>query len=249
MPSESDSRRLTKRQPSRWRGSSLPITLPIGALLGSWILATWGIAFAQTPPVQLRSNSANSKSAEVIMSSQLETAAFESLGEGAPTYPLKIESGRNLVFLFVAPDCPISNRYAPEIIRLHEFCDAHQCNLFVVYAEPDAQIQSLRQHATEYGLLPLALWDKSLELATAYGATTVPQAIALHSGPQRRIVYRGRIDDRYLAFGKARIQPQTFDLRDCVVAMQEHSELPFRETRAIGCAIPFPPAIDHAPSK
>jgi len=39
---------------------------------------------------------------------------------GSPVAPFRLSAGRPVVFVFATIDCPISNRYAPELQRLHD---------------------------------------------------------------------------------------------------------------------------------
>src|SRR5258707_6985714 len=65
-----------------------------------------------------------------------------------------------------------------------------------------------------------ALRDPQHELVRLAGATVTPEVavfVAHPSGP--RMVYRGRIDDRAVDFGRARPQPRTRDLADVLDAL------------------------------
>jgi len=55
------------------------------------------------------------------------------------------------------------------------------------------------------------------------------------AGP--RMVYRGRIDDRYVDFGRSRPAPTTRDLRAVLQALAAGSTLTPRTTPAVGCFI------------
>ena len=70
------------------------------------------------------------------------------------------------------------------------------------------------------------------------GMTVTPEAavfVAHPSGP--RMVYRGRIDDRAVDFGRARPEPRTRDLADVLDALTAGRTLIPRTTTAVGCVI------------
>jgi hypothetical protein len=72
----------------------------------------------------------------------------------------------------------------------------------------------------------------------ATGATIAPEAAVFapsDTGP--RLVYRGRIDDRYLAPGRMRPAPTTRDLESVIDALRDARPLARRETQAVGCVI------------
>jgi hypothetical protein len=51
-------------------------------------------------------------------------------------------------------------------------------------------------------------------------------------------LYRGRIDDRYIEFGKDRPQPTVRDLERALAAIVAGKPIPVVKTKAIGCYIP-----------
>jgi hypothetical protein len=53
----------------------------------------------------------------------------------------------------------------------------------------------------------------------------------------QKLLYRGRIDDRYLEFGKDRPEPTVRDLERALDAIVAGKPAPVSETRAIGCFI------------
>ena len=56
--------------------------------------------------------------------------------------------------------------------------------------------------------------------------------------PDGRQVYRGRINDLYVDYGKARFAPTTHDLRDVLELIARGQAVQMRTTVAIGCHIP-----------
>lgn len=139
------------------------------------------------------------------------------------------------VYLFVAAKCPISNRYVPEMKRIRELCNARGHDFFVLYPDPDASVEALQQHADDYGLTEFALWDRRHVIADRWKARYTPEAIVVAAG---KVVYRGRIDDWYVSFGKAKPAAETHDLRDVIESLGNGAEVPLRETKVIGCPIP-----------
>jgi len=67
---------------------------------------------------------------------------------------------------------------------------------------------------------------------------TPEAAVFVPGGPRARLVYRGRIDDRYVAFGRVRAAPTTHDLEDAVAATLAGRPVPHDVTPAVGCFIP-----------
>lgn len=143
---------------------------------------------------------------------------------------------RALALIFVGTECPIANGYAPEIKRLHEEYAPRGVTLCVVYADPDLELEEAAHHAAEYGFPCPALLDPQLTLARRVGATVVPEAAVLVG---KDVVYRGRIDDLYPAFGKRRPEPTQRELRAALDAVLAGRPVATPRVPAIGCDIPF----------
>ena len=154
------------------------------------------------------------------------------------------QAGTAAVLLFVRIDCPISNRYAPEVQRLAAAFAADGVRFYLVYPEPEATVEDIRVHLAEFGYDAedtggrasfVALRDPRQAWATATGAEVTPEAAVLDAGGH--LVYRGRIDDRWVAFGQLRGAPTRRDLREVLTALAAGEPVAVRTTRALGCFI------------
>jgi hypothetical protein len=157
--------------------------------------------------------------------------------EGHLVNPLAVQSERATVLLFITNDCPISNGYAPEI---HRLCDAYMkqgIGFYLVYADPDLSVSDARQHYREYEYRCPAVLDRQHELAHKAGATMTPEAAVFLPDGER--VYRGRINDLYVDYGKARFTPTSNDLRDVLELITQGRPVVARTTTAVGCHIPM----------
>ncbi len=152
--------------------------------------------------------------------------------DGAGIDPFR--DGKVLVFLFTRTDCPISNRYAPAVKRLHANFERHGVAFWLVYVDPDESPDAIREHLLAYDYPLPALRDPEHMLVALTGVATTPEA-AVFVG--RRMIYRGRIDDWYVDFGKARSTPTQNDLRNVLQATIDGERLELRTTDAVGCLI------------
>jgi hypothetical protein len=144
---------------------------------------------------------------------------------------------RATVLLFITNDCPISNGYAPEI---HRLCDAYTKQgiaFYMVYSDPDLSLADARKHYQEFAYKCPAVSDPKHELASKAGATVTPEAAVYL--PDGRMIYRGRINDLYLDYGKARYAATTSDLKDVLESIAQNHPLPPHITTAVGCPIPM----------
>ncbi len=141
------------------------------------------------------------------------------------------------VIIFVSHDCPIANAYAPEIKRLCEAFQDRGAAFCIVYAERDLALETARRHAQEYGYCCPVILDPELKLARRLGATKVPEAVVL--SPRGDLLYQGRIDDRYVDYGKRRPVVRSHDLRNAVEAVLTGKPVANQRTEVIGCDIDF----------
>ncbi len=155
--------------------------------------------------------------------------------DGALQQPLASGASRGVVLLFFADDCPISNSYAPEIGRLAARFAGQNIKFMLVNTDTHVSAAEVKKHGQEYGLRGPTLLDPTHALAKYVRATATPEAVVY--APDGTLVYRGRIDNRYVDFGKARPQATTHDLRAALDAFLAHKPVPQRETKAVGCYI------------
>ena len=145
-----------------------------------------------------------------------------------------VDPVKTVVFLFTRTDCPISNRYAPEIRRISDAFGPKGVMFWLVYVDPNESSSAMKHHMREYGYTFGALVDAHHQLVKITGATITPEAAVFTGG---RLVYRGRIDDRYVAFGKARQSANVHDLEQVLEQVTAGKPPAFREARAVGCFI------------
>src|SRR5262249_25533340 len=115
---------------------------------------------------------------------------------GRPADPLAHPGRAATVLVFTRTDCPVSNRYAPELRRLHDRFAARGVAFWLVYADPVEGPEVIEAHRRSFGLGFDALRDPDHVLVRLTGATVTPE-VAVFAGASRPppMVYRGRIDD------------------------------------------------------
>ena len=137
------------------------------------------------------------------------------------------------VLVFTTTDCPISNRYAPEIERLAAAFKG-RARFTLVYPVPADSPEMIREHVKKFAYSLEYLRDAEQQLVKKTGVTVTPE-VAVMKGST--VLYRGRIDDRYVAFGVERPKATTHDLEDALKAAIDGKPIANRETRAIGCIL------------
>lgn len=161
--------------------------------------------------------------------------------DGAPVALFEQPNAKAIVLVFVMIDCPISNRYAPEIRRLHAELAPRGVDFRLVYADPDESPEAIREHLAAFEYPLGALRDTEHALVELVGATVTPEAAVLRRQPgdgRWTLAYRGRIDDTWVAYGKNRAAPTRRDLREALTAIVDGRPIEVDRTEPIGCFIP-----------
>jgi hypothetical protein len=151
---------------------------------------------------------------------------------GKPLDPFA-NAARARVFLFVRTDCPITNRYAPELQRIAMEFAQRGVEFWLVYPDPAETATAIETQIAQYKLPGKALHDTHHRLVERSQATISPQAAVFDASAH--LIYSGRIDDRYVDFGKARPAARTHDLEAAITAVLSGKPVSLSRTRAIGC--------------
>jgi Thioredoxin-like len=138
------------------------------------------------------------------------------------------------VLVFTTTDCPISNRYAPEIQRLADRF-AGKATFKLVYPVPSDSDEMIRDHVRKFGYAIEWTRDSKQALVKQTGVSVTPEVAILDASGRQ--LYRGRIDDRYISFGTDRPQPTVRDLERSLDAILAGKPVPIAQTPAIGCFI------------
>ena len=146
---------------------------------------------------------------------------------------LVAQADRLTVYVFTTTDCPISNRYAPEIQRLAAKYD-NKIKFVLVYPVSSDTPELIREHKKKFAYSIESIRDTDQKLVKMTRVTVTPE-VAVMLGDN--MVYRGRIDDRYVELGKERPQPTQRDLESTLDALIAGKRVAQRETRAVGCIL------------
>ena len=155
---------------------------------------------------------------------------------GQPAQPLVAPVGTAAtVLVFTAVDCPISGRYAPELQRLRGAYAGGGVRFWLVYPNAGEDPAAARTHADAFSFaLPVVLDPRGTLVDVAKVSVTPEVAVFDAAG---RLVYHGRIDDRYLDFGIDRPVATRHDLAEALSAVTAGRPVAVPATRAVGCTI------------
>jgi hypothetical protein len=161
--------------------------------------------------------------------------------DGRPVTQLSSPGSRAVVLFFAASDCPVSNRYIPEIQRLTRQFERSGVRVWFVYPNPGDNANVVRAHHLEFAITASTAIDNAQSLTRMAHATITPEAaVFVPQGSELHEVYRGRIDDRYLSLGLERPQATHHDLEEAIRAVLAGKPVPQPGGPSIGCSIVTP---------
>lgn len=156
--------------------------------------------------------------------------------DGRAVEPLKLPAGvKAAVFVFVSVDCPISNRYAPEVRRLHQAFQDKGVQFTLVYPNPAETASAIAEHLRAYDYPVGAVRDAKHALVKHAQISVTPE-VAVFT-PDGTLAYRGRIDNRYVRLGLERPAATQRDLAAALVAVLEGKPVREARTQAVGCYV------------
>jgi hypothetical protein len=153
---------------------------------------------------------------------------------GHPRDPFS-SPARVRVFLFVRTDCPITNRYAPELQRIATEFEGKGVQFWVIYPDRSETVRRIDTQVAQYRFPGEPLRDPHHDLVKRAHATVAPEAAVFDEAG--RLVYHGRIDDRWVDVGKLRPAARVHDLENAISAVFAGKAVAQPETRAIGCSL------------
>lgn len=159
--------------------------------------------------------------------------------EERPLNPFQVSTNtKAIAFFFITTDCPIANRYAPEIQRIAAEFNTNGVNFWLVYADPDTSVEAIRKHTNDYRYSIPVLRDLQHTLVKKSQVAVTPEAaVFLSTG---KLIYSGRIDNRYLDFGKERPAPTKRDLQEVLRGLLRGDRISSLRQPAVGCSISSP---------
>ncbi|MDB6053060.1 MAG: hypothetical protein JWN25_583 [Verrucomicrobiales bacterium] len=152
-----------------------------------------------------------------------------------PVHPFS-HSNKATVMVFIATECPVSNKSAPEISRLYSKFKDSDIAFYLVYPNIDDIPEMIQSHTKDYGYSMPALYDPQHKLVGPAKVRVTPEAAVFSS--TGILLYHGRIDDRFPSLGVTRPQSTVHDLENILIAVVENKNITPSETKAIGCYIP-----------
>jgi len=155
--------------------------------------------------------------------------------QGKPVSWSKKPDAAATVIVFTAHECPVANRSVPDLNRIVEFADPGGIDFLILHTDPKADVSDIREHTRDYEVAAPVLIDRDHVFVRLLGARMTPEAFLFDS--EGRLVYRGRINDRFTGFGESRPAPTRHELKEVLEKLLDGEKLPYREIKGFGCTL------------
>ena len=158
-----------------------------------------------------------------------------------PVTSLTVPGAKEVVLFFTATDCPISDRYIPEIEGLEKKFSAQHVIVWFVYPNVGETSDGIRHHEVDYGKELHVLLDPHHRLVNLTHVGVTPESAILvpeDTGSEGyRVIYHGRIDNRYIQIGEQRPAATQFDLERAIEDSLDHRPVQKADGPSVGCSI------------
>jgi thiol-disulfide isomerase/thioredoxin len=141
------------------------------------------------------------------------------------------------VLVFTNTSCPLAQRYLPVMQALSRDYAGKGVHFVAVNAAEEDSVVAMATQAVRCEVEFPFVKDFGGECARALGVRRTPEVVVLDG--ERRLRYRGRIDDQY-RLGGARAEATRCDLKEALDAVLAGREVAVAETEVDGCPITFP---------
>ena len=137
------------------------------------------------------------------------------------------------VLVFLDTACPVATRYVPTLNGLHAEAEARGVSLYGILSNPGITWRESADFVNDFSVAFPVILDSAGDLALRLGPRVTSEAFVISTAD--RVVYRGRIDDRFASVGKLRTRISSHDLRTVIEAMSDGGQPEPYATEPIGC--------------
>lgn len=162
---------------------------------------------------------------------------FKLLGVDGRQYSLESFKGKKLlVIVFMCNHCPYVKATISRLIEIQKDYRERGVQLVGINpnddeAYPEDSFENMKKYYENWGVNFPYLRDECQEIARSYDAVCTPDIFVY--GPERKLLYRGRIDDNWQDEAKVTRR----DLRDTIEAILEGKPVSEDQYPSMGCSI------------
>lgn len=145
------------------------------------------------------------------------------------------DSCRAEVYVFLQPDCPLSQDQTRTLAKLVEDPALDDFCFTAFFSGSLYRRSEFEEFILRYPTPYEIKLDPELAMAKELGATVVPEVFVTNS--KGEMLYQGAIDDWAVREGSKRDEPQKHYLKNALKALAQGEDPPVAKTEAVGCIL------------
>lgn len=135
-------------------------------------------------------------------------------------------------------DCRICQFYSNELRSIHSDFNSEAINFIGLFPNRYSSEDGIAAFKSKYDI-PFILKREYYQTKTKkFGVSITPEVI-IYDEKNKKLLYKGRIDDSYVRVGRRKRHVSSHDLREALTSIKEQKLIKNPETIAIGCFITF----------
>ena len=146
-----------------------------------------------------------------------------------------LKNQRAAVFVFLAPDCPLSQSYALTLNNLAKDFEPRGIGLYGVFSGDAITKAAMDEFVGTYRVGFTVMLDPQAKIADYFSATNTPEAFLTDS--TGHTLYKGAIDNWAPELGQHRAVITRHYLYDALQSFLANKPVQVKETQAVGCFI------------
>lgn len=155
--------------------------------------------------------------------------------ENTPFLFSEIKNRKATVFIFLKPDCPLSQNYTLTLNTLYQKFKSDTILFVGIIPAHDVSNEEAADYISRYKIIFPVVMDTKNQTVNYFKATRTPEVFVVDAG--ENILYKGAIDNWAISIGKHRTVITENYLQEALDKIKHNLPAAVKETKAVGCVI------------
>ncbi len=142
------------------------------------------------------------------------------------------------VYYFLGEDCKICQYYTPTMIDLYDTYQSENLNFVGLFPNHFSSPDSISVFKEKYGI-PFTLKKEFFLTKTKEFDVKITPTVVVYNEYEKKVIYKGRIDDSYYKLGRRRQVITSRELEDVLDLIVNGKNVDVPSVEPIGCFISF----------
>ena len=146
-----------------------------------------------------------------------------------------LQGKRAAVFVFLSPDCPLSENYTLTLNNLHKEFASNGIEFYGVFSGYGVSKASMDNFVAAFRVNFPVMLDADAKIADFFEAMKTPEVFLTDA--KAKIIYKGAIDNYAPELGQHRAVVTEHYLLDALSSVRDSKPVQVKQTEAVGCFI------------